>query len=113
MKLVVNAYMSALIEGVAEALELADRLGVDSGKLAETIEGGPLDSPSPTQSSTKWNEAMLPRSFRSSGRSRMLTWPSRLPAMPGCQCSQHFPSNGALPSTPATVARMSVPRGLR
>ncbi len=45
MKLVVNAYMSALIEGVAEALELADRLGVDSGKLAETIEGGPLDSP--------------------------------------------------------------------
>jgi 3-hydroxyisobutyrate dehydrogenase len=45
MKLVVNAYMSALIEGVAEALELAGRLGVDSSKLAETIEGGPLDAP--------------------------------------------------------------------
>lgn len=45
MKLVVNAYMSALIEGVAEALELADRLGVDSSKLAESIEGGPLDAP--------------------------------------------------------------------
>jgi 3-hydroxyisobutyrate dehydrogenase len=45
MKLVVNAYMSALIEGVAEALELADRLGVDSAKLAEAIEGGPLDAP--------------------------------------------------------------------
>ncbi len=45
MKLVVNAYMSALIEGVAEALELADRLGVDSSKLAEVIEGGPLDAP--------------------------------------------------------------------
>jgi 3-hydroxyisobutyrate dehydrogenase len=45
MKLVVNAYMSALIEGVAEALELADRLGVDSSKLAEAIEGGPLDAP--------------------------------------------------------------------
>jgi 3-hydroxyisobutyrate dehydrogenase len=45
MKLVVNAYMSALIEGVAEALELADRLGVDSGKLADAIEGGPLDAP--------------------------------------------------------------------
>ena len=45
MKLVVNAYMSALIEGVAEALELADRLGVDSSKLAEAIENGPLDAP--------------------------------------------------------------------
>jgi 3-hydroxyisobutyrate dehydrogenase len=45
MKLVVNAYMSALIEGVAEALELADRLGVESSKLAEAIEGGPLDAP--------------------------------------------------------------------
>jgi 3-hydroxyisobutyrate dehydrogenase len=45
MKIVVNAYMSALIEGVAEALELADLLGVDSAKLAEAIEGGPLDAP--------------------------------------------------------------------
>jgi 3-hydroxyisobutyrate dehydrogenase len=44
MKLVVNAYM-ALIEGVAEALELADRLGIDAARLAETIEGGPLDAP--------------------------------------------------------------------
>jgi 3-hydroxyisobutyrate dehydrogenase len=45
MKLVVNAYMSILIEGVAEALELADRLGIDSAKLAEAIDGGPLDAP--------------------------------------------------------------------
>lgn len=45
MKLVVNAYLSALIEGVAESLALAERLGVDSTKLAEAIEGGPLDAP--------------------------------------------------------------------
>ncbi len=45
MKLVVNAYMSILIEGVAEALELADRLGMDESRLAECIEGGPLDAP--------------------------------------------------------------------
>jgi 3-hydroxyisobutyrate dehydrogenase len=45
MKLVVNAYMSALIEGVAEAIELADHLGVESSKLGEAIEGGPLDAP--------------------------------------------------------------------
>ena len=45
MKIVVNAYMSILIEGVAEALELAAQLGVDAAKLAEAIEGGPLDAP--------------------------------------------------------------------
>jgi 3-hydroxyisobutyrate dehydrogenase len=45
MKLVVNAYMSILIEGVAEALELASQLGIDDAQLAEAIEGGPLDAP--------------------------------------------------------------------
>lgn len=45
MKLVVNAYMSILIEGVAESLELADRLGIDEARLSEAIEGGPLDAP--------------------------------------------------------------------
>jgi len=45
MKLVVNAYMSVLIEGVAEALELASRLGVDAARLDDAIEGGPLDAP--------------------------------------------------------------------
>jgi 3-hydroxyisobutyrate dehydrogenase len=45
MKLVVNAYMATLIEGVAEALELAGRLGTDTAALAQVIEGGPLDAP--------------------------------------------------------------------
>ena len=44
LKLVVNAYMSILIEGVAEALELA-WLGIETERLAEAIEGGPLDAP--------------------------------------------------------------------
>jgi 3-hydroxyisobutyrate dehydrogenase len=45
VKLVVNAYMSILIEGVAETLELSDRLGIGHQQLAEVIEGGPLDAP--------------------------------------------------------------------
>jgi 3-hydroxyisobutyrate dehydrogenase len=45
MKLVVNAYLSFLIEGVAEALELASRLGIDPAQLDAVIEGGPLDAP--------------------------------------------------------------------
>jgi 3-hydroxyisobutyrate dehydrogenase len=45
MKLIVNAYMSILIEGVAETMELADRLGIGHQQLADVIEGGPLDAP--------------------------------------------------------------------
>jgi 3-hydroxyisobutyrate dehydrogenase len=45
MKLVVNAYMSILVEGVAETMELADRLDIGHDQLAEVIEGGPLDAP--------------------------------------------------------------------
>jgi 3-hydroxyisobutyrate dehydrogenase len=45
LKLVVNAYMAILIEGVAEALELADRMDIGHQQLAEAIEGGPLDAP--------------------------------------------------------------------
>jgi 3-hydroxyisobutyrate dehydrogenase len=45
MKLVVNAYMSILIEGVAETMELADRLDIGHQQLAEVIAGGPLDAP--------------------------------------------------------------------
>jgi 3-hydroxyisobutyrate dehydrogenase len=45
MKIAVNAYLSTLIEGVAEALELAKRLGIDPAMFDEAIEGGPLDAP--------------------------------------------------------------------
>ena len=45
MKLVVNAYLSFLIEGVAEALELGSQLGIDPADLDSVIEGGPLDAP--------------------------------------------------------------------
>jgi len=45
LKLVVNAYMSTLIEGVAEAVELARRLDIDVATLGAAIEGGPLDAP--------------------------------------------------------------------
>ena len=45
VKLVVNAYMSVLIEGVAETTALADRLGIGHPQLAAVIEDGPLDAP--------------------------------------------------------------------
>jgi 3-hydroxyisobutyrate dehydrogenase len=45
MKIAVNAYLATLIEGVAEALELANRFGLDPARFGEVIEGGPLDAP--------------------------------------------------------------------
>jgi 3-hydroxyisobutyrate dehydrogenase len=45
MKLVVNSYLCFLVEGVAEALELAAKLGIDPAALDAAIEGGPLDAP--------------------------------------------------------------------
>jgi len=45
MKLVINAYLATLIEGVAEAVELATRLGIDPTRLDDVIKGGPLDAP--------------------------------------------------------------------
>jgi 3-hydroxyisobutyrate dehydrogenase len=45
MKLVVNAYMSILIEGLAETMALADRLHIGHQQLEEVIAGGPLDAP--------------------------------------------------------------------
>lgn len=45
VKLVVNAYMSVLIEGAAETMALADRLGISHPQLAGVTEGGPLDAP--------------------------------------------------------------------
>ena len=45
MKLVVNAYLSMLVEGVAETLALARHLDIDIAHLNAAIEGGPLDAP--------------------------------------------------------------------
>jgi 3-hydroxyisobutyrate dehydrogenase len=45
VKLVVNAYLSVMAESVAEAFELADRLGVSHAQLDEVIEGAPLGAP--------------------------------------------------------------------
>jgi 3-hydroxyisobutyrate dehydrogenase len=45
LKLVVNAYLAMLVEGVAETLELAERFGVDSTAAGYLIEVGPHDTP--------------------------------------------------------------------
>src|SRR5262249_56728979 len=88
MKLVVNAYMSTLIEGVAEALELAGHLGIDTSALAAAIEGGPLDAPIADAKLTRCKSVTSPQSSRWSGRSTTSTWRQLRRAAIGYRCSR-------------------------
>jgi 3-hydroxyisobutyrate dehydrogenase len=45
MKLVLNAWLLALVEGLAESVALAERLGVEPARFLEIIDGGPLGPP--------------------------------------------------------------------
>ena len=45
MKLVLNAWLVALVEGLAEAVSLAEGLGLDPQQFLDIIDGGPIGPP--------------------------------------------------------------------
>lgn len=45
MKLALNAWVLALVEGAAETLALAEGLGLDPALVLDAVSGGPLDLP--------------------------------------------------------------------
>lgn len=45
MKLVVNGWLIALMQGAAETMQLAEKMGFDTDKLWDVLEGGPLAAP--------------------------------------------------------------------
>ena len=45
LKLVANAWVLAVLEGVAESLTLAEGLGLDPGLFLEAVKGGAMDAP--------------------------------------------------------------------
>jgi len=59
LKLVLNTWLLALIEGLGEAVALAESLGVDAHRFLEAIEGGPLG---PAYAHVK-GEMMIERRF--------------------------------------------------
>lgn len=63
MKLVVNAYMSVLIEGVAESLTLGRRLGIEPAQLPRPSRVAPSTLPSPTPNCTRCRPVTSPREF--------------------------------------------------
>ena len=109
VKLVVNAYLSILIEGVAETMELADRLGISHQQLADVIEGGPLDAPLAGAKLHKMDHGDYAPEFRWSGPSKTSTSRSaprvvrRRRSWPRCLAS------GTPPWPPGTAARTSAP----
>jgi 3-hydroxyisobutyrate dehydrogenase len=59
LKLVTNAWLVAVAEGVAETIALAEGLGLDPALFLEAIEGGPLESPYARMKA----QAMIDRDF--------------------------------------------------
>ena len=112
MKLAVNAYMSILIEGVAEALELAGWASM-TPRWPRPSRAARWTRRSRTPSCTRWSAAISRRSSRWSGRSRTWTWRSGPPAMTSCRCWPRCPASGTQPLTPATAGKMSAPPASR
>jgi 3-hydroxyisobutyrate dehydrogenase len=45
MKIVLNAWLLALIEGLAESVALSEAIGADPARFLEIIDGGPVGPP--------------------------------------------------------------------
>jgi 3-hydroxyisobutyrate dehydrogenase len=45
LKLVINAWLLTVAEGIAETMKLAEAAGLDDGLVLAALEGGPLDNP--------------------------------------------------------------------
>jgi len=63
MKLVLNTWLLALVEGLAESVALAEGLGVDPAAFLEIIDGGPLGPPYAKMKGTMMIERSYEPSF--------------------------------------------------
>jgi len=63
MKLVLNAWLLALVEGLSESVALAEGLGVDPSGFLEIIDGGPLGPPYAKMKGTMMIERSYEPSF--------------------------------------------------
>jgi 3-hydroxyisobutyrate dehydrogenase len=63
MKLVLNAWLLALVEGLSESIALAEGLGVDPAAFLDIIDGGPLGPPYAKMKGTMMIERAYEPSF--------------------------------------------------
>ena len=74
MKLVVNGWLTALVEGLAETIAFAEGIGVDPAQFLAVIAGGPLD----TGYAQLKGKAMIERNFEPSFKLELAAKDARL-----------------------------------
>jgi 3-hydroxyisobutyrate dehydrogenase len=73
-KLVVNGWLTAIVEGLAETIAFAEGIGVDPAEFLEVIHGGPLD----TAYAQLKGKAMIERNFEPSFKLELAAKDARL-----------------------------------
>ena len=86
MKLAVNAYLSILIGALAEALELAERFGIDAAKLDNGHRVFPLDAPIADAKLHKMQHRDFTPEFPLEWALKDVIWRSRRSVVRGCRC---------------------------
>lgn len=88
LKVVVNAWICAVVEGTAEMLRLAEALGLEPRQALDAIEGGPLDA----QYTRMKENAMIAGDYTPSFRLPLAAKDARLAVAAGKEAGAEIPA---------------------
>lgn len=100
MKMVTNSWLTAVVEGLAETLALAEAAGLDPRGFLEVIGGGPLDMPYMQMKA----KAMIERDFEPSFKLALAAKDARLAGELAEQCGLELPVLAAVRAQLAAAA---------
>jgi len=100
LKVVVNAWLCAVVEGTAEMLRLAGALGLEPGVALDAIEEGPLDAPYMRMK----GEAMVKGDYTPSFRLALAAKDARLAVAAGKEAGAEIPAIEAIAAQLTAVA---------
>jgi 3-hydroxyisobutyrate dehydrogenase len=101
LKIVVNSWIVAVVEGTAEMLALAEAIGIDPALALETIDGGPLDQPYMRLKA----KAMLERDFTPSFQLGLAAKDARLAVEAARSAEMELPALAAIAGRMTEAAR--------
>jgi 3-hydroxyisobutyrate dehydrogenase len=100
LKVVVNAWLCAVVEGTAEMLRLAQALGLEPQLALDAIEGGPLEAPYMRMK----GDAMVAGDFTPSFRLALAAKDARLAVAAGKEAGAEIPAIEAIAAQLTAVA---------
>jgi 3-hydroxyisobutyrate dehydrogenase len=100
LKVVVNAWLCAVVEGTAEMLRLAAALGLEPELALDAIEDGPLDAPYLRMK----GEAMIKGDFAPSFRLALAAKDARLAVAAGQEAGAEIPATEAIAAQLTAIA---------